>query len=206
MRCDSNGFVAVPHLPASPTKSELRLNALSRRSAIAPEDHLRWSRRISERLHEAIAALPAPAVTVAGYCSIRAEVNVLHGLTLLAEAGHITALPRVESAFHQLTFHHWQAGDALIKSAYAIDEPDAQTEIIVPDIIIVPLLAFDRSLHRLGYGRGYYDATLAHLRKTNPALLAIGAAFSLQELPLLPPDDHDQRLDMVVTEKEVIQD
>ena len=84
-----------------------------------------------------------------------------------------------------------------------IPEPPPEAEIVEPDVLFVPLAAFDRRGHRIGYGAGFYDRTLAALRAKKP-IVAIGVAYAAQEVLFVPNDDHDEPLDMIVTEKDTI--
>lgn len=102
-----------------------------------------------------------------------------------------------------MKFIEWVPGEPMKAGAYGIMEPSGGG-MIVPNVILVPLVAFDRRGYRLGYGAGYYDATIAHLKHTNPSLLTIGVGYSFQEVERLPNEAHDERLSLVVTDKEVI--
>jgi 5-formyltetrahydrofolate cyclo-ligase len=99
-----------------------------------------------------------------------------------------------------LVFRAWSVGDRLMLGSLGILEPSPAAAELVPDIMLAPLAAFDRAGHRIGYGAGHYDVTLAHLRK-GKAITAIGLAFSLQEIKAVPMQPHDVALDYVLTEK-----
>jgi 5-formyltetrahydrofolate cyclo-ligase len=101
-----------------------------------------------------------------------------------------------------LAFRKWSPDDRLMMGPLGILEPSPAAAEIVPDIMLVPLAAFDRSGHRIGYGAGHYDYTLAHLRKTK-AIIAIGIAFAAQEIEQVPALSHDVALDYVLTEKQL---
>ena len=94
-------------------------------------------------------------------------------------------------------------GDELASGQWGIREPQADAPEVAPDILLVPLLAFDRTGHRIGYGAGYYDMTIAKLRSKKP-LLAVGVAFAAQEIEQVPVTPRDARLDLVLTERDVI--
>jgi 5-formyltetrahydrofolate cyclo-ligase len=94
-------------------------------------------------------------------------------------------------------------GDALASGVWGIREPRPEALEVFPDILIVPLLAFDRSGHRIGYGAGYYDRTIAGLRALKKVLV-VGIAFAVQEFTHVPTTPHDADLDLVMTEHEVI--
>jgi 5-formyltetrahydrofolate cyclo-ligase len=112
-------------------------------------------------------------------------------------------LPVVMGQGLPLLFRKWGPRDLLIEGPYGIMEPSSRLPEVLPDIVFVPLAAFDRRGHRIGYGAGYYDRTLQALRASK-AILAIGVAFSVQEVEAIPEDRHDERLDYVITEKEFI--
>ena len=97
----------------------------------------------------------------------------------------------------------WRFGEPLARAVWGIREPATDAPEVEPDVILVPLLAFDRRGHRLGYGGGYYDRTIARLRAKRGAV-AIGLAFSIQEVPAVPTSDRDVRLDLVLTERDII--
>jgi len=147
--------------------------------------------------------LPAEAI-VAGYSPISSEADPSALMEALAAKGHGLALPRIAAADAPLEFRRWRQGDEMQPGAFGILEPLISAEPVTPSVLLVPLLAFDADGYRLGYGGGFYDRTLADLRALGPCL-AIGIAFAGQEVDALPHEDHDQRLDAVVTEKGVRQ-
>ena len=120
----------------------------------------------------------------------------------LAGQGAKLALPAVLSRGKSLAFRAWSPDDRLMLGPLGILEPSPAAQELIPDIILVPLAAFDREGHRIGYGAGHYDFTLAHLRKVK-AITAAGTAFSLQEIKAVPALPHDVALDYVLTEKKV---
>jgi len=99
-----------------------------------------------------------------------------------------------------LEFRAWQPGEPLTAARFGVMEPAANQPLATPEVLLVPLLAFDRTRHRLGWGKGYYYRTLAALRAGEPRVLAIGVAFAAQEVDRVPVGPGDQRLDAVVTE------
>ena len=101
-----------------------------------------------------------------------------------------------------LVFHRWRPGDPLVSGAHGTFEPHRQTLVCAPDILLVPLLAFDGAGRRLGYGGGYYDRSLGAFSSQGVPVLAVGVAFSAQEVQDLPEEDFDMRLDWIVTEKD----
>ena len=138
-------------------------------------------------------------LSIAGYMPIRSEADPLPLLGELCRLGHICALPRVVGADQPLTFHVWEPDSPTDEGPFGTRVPVADAPRIVPDIVLVPLLAFDLNGMRLGYGGGFYDRTLESIRMERTCL-AVGIAFSAQEQDLLPHDTFDQPLDWVVTE------
>lgn len=179
-------------------KSDARLGARSRRAeAHAAYDGLGGGIFIQpfiRSLH------PAPGSVVAGYMAIGDEADPAPLLGILAQHGCQLALPCVTGPGVALTFRSWGPGEPLTPGAYKIPEPKNGADL-VPDFVLVPLLAFTPDGHRLGYGGGYYDRTLAALRVQKPEILAIGLAFAAQEVTHLPVDPDDQPLDWIVTER-----
>lgn len=143
-----------------------------------------------------------PPAAVAGYWPIAAEVDIRPVLAAASDCHHI-CLPVVNDKNAPLIFRAWKPGERLIPDTLSTLVPTPDKAELSPDILLVPMLAFDRNGYRLGYGGGYYDRTLAQLR-ANKDVLAIGIAFALQESENLPIDETDQRLDLIVTEKEEI--
>jgi 5-formyltetrahydrofolate cyclo-ligase len=128
-----------------------------------------------------------------------AEIAPAALLARLAGEGHGTCLPVVTPLGNPLIFRMWQPGDELVARVWGILEPADTAPVVEPDVLLVPLLAFDRHGGRLGYGGGYYDRTIARLRSVKSVII-IGLAFGAQELEQVPCDVHDERLDWVLTE------
>jgi 5-formyltetrahydrofolate cyclo-ligase len=121
----------------------------------------------------------------------------------LAAQGHALCLPVVQGRGKPLLFRAWRRGDALVRGSLGIPAPGPEAAPLVPGLLLVPLLAFDREGFRLGHGAGYYDMTLAGLRAAGP-VLAVGIAYAGQEVARVPREVHDQSLDWVITESEAI--
>lgn len=130
-----------------------------------------------------------------------AELDPGDVLEAAATVGRTTALPRMASTGAALAFHQWRPGDPLRAGAHGVEEPLAEAPAVVPDVIVLPLLTFDRAGRRLGQGGGYYDRTLA----AYPDALRIGFAWSVQEVDEVPVEPWDAVLDAVVTEREWIE-
>lgn len=144
--------------------------------------------------------LAKAGTVVAGTVAMQTELDSLPLLRRLAQAGCTLALPRTPRRGQPLTFHRWHEGDALFTSAFGVQEPGADAPLLVPDVLLVPLLAFDATGARLGYGGGFYDVTLTALRARRQ-VLAVGLAYASQEVPRVPTEPHDQHLDAVSTER-----
>ncbi|MBK3736630.1 5-formyltetrahydrofolate cyclo-ligase [Azospirillum brasilense] len=154
-----------------------------------------------------------PDGPVAGYWPLGSELDVrpllLHlktgGLRTggLKTVGRPIALPVSGPRGQALTFRDWDPALPLAAGRYGIQEPGADRPEVVPAVLLVPMLAFDRSGHRLGYGAGYYDRTLDALRAIRP-VLAVGMAFAAQEMDAVPHGAHDERLDWILTERETL--
>jgi 5-formyltetrahydrofolate cyclo-ligase len=140
-----------------------------------------------------------PGAVVAGYAPIASEADPSDLMAALAGRGHSLALPCIAAADGPLVFRSWRPGEPRVLGAYDIEEPLPEAVEVRPDLILVPLLAFDREGWRLGYGGGYYDRTIAALRG-HGALRTVGIAFAGQEVEALPHEGHDCRLDAVLTE------
>jgi 5-formyltetrahydrofolate cyclo-ligase len=137
---------------------------------------------------------------VAGYWPIKGELDSRPLLSALAARGRTLALPVVIAEGAPLEFRGWSPGTALIPAGFGTSVPPPGAPILVPGLVLVPLLAFDDALRRLGYGRGYYDITLRALRAAGP-VTAIGLAFADQHYASVAPDPWDEPLDAVLTER-----
>ncbi|MCH2548160.1 MAG: 5-formyltetrahydrofolate cyclo-ligase [Alphaproteobacteria bacterium] len=142
--------------------------------------------------------------TVAGYSAFRGELDVQPLLTLLASGERMCCLPVTSPPSKQLYFRRWHNNTKMTAGNFGIDVPSPDSETVTPEIIIVPLIAFDAAHHRVGYGAGYYDFTLRALRKSGQKPLVIGAGYSIQRVDTIPAEPHDEPLDMIITEKGVL--
>jgi 5-formyltetrahydrofolate cyclo-ligase len=148
--------------------------------------------------HVLAEAPPPLGAVVAGFLPHRGEIDIQPLLHRLIERGHVVALPVTPARGQPLTFRVWRPGDVLLAERFGTLRPTGPE--LRPDHVLVPLLAFDRRGHRLGYGAGYYDRTLAGL----PDAFALGCAFAAQEMDEVPAGPHDIALDAVATERGVI--
>ena len=181
-------------------KIGLRKAALARRDALGAD--------VRAAAAQAIAARPfpmpvPPGAIVSGFMPLKSEINPLPLMRALAEAGAKLALPVVAGKGKPLTMRAFTFGDVLASGVWGIREPKPEAPEVFPDILLVPLLAFDRSGHRIGYGAGYYDMTITALR-ARKSVAAVGIAFAAQEVAQVPSTPRDARLDLVLTEHEII--
>jgi 5-formyltetrahydrofolate cyclo-ligase len=186
----------MPDIAAISSKAGLRAAALATRDALSDEQRALAAQRVAER------GLPFEVgrdVVVSGYAPIRSEIDPIPLMLKIAAQGVRLALPTVTARGQALTFRAWSPNDKMVLGPLGILEPSPAAAEIIPDIMLVPLAAFDRLGHRIGYGAGHYDYTFAHLRKMK-AVKGIGLAFAAQEIGAVPALSHDVALDYVLTE------
>jgi 5-formyltetrahydrofolate cyclo-ligase len=191
--------------PALTEKAALRSTALQRRESISAATRAAAAEAVAARPLpiDLAAAAAVSAAVVSGFWPIRSEINPLPLLRRFAAAGARLALPTIVQRGQPLRFRGFAFGEELAHGQWGIREPKPDAPELDPDVLLVPLAAFDRRGHRIGYGAGYYDLTLKALRAVK-SITAIGLAFALQELDAIPALPHDARLDLVLTEREVI--
>jgi 5-formyltetrahydrofolate cyclo-ligase len=139
-----------------------------------------------------------PGTAVSGFWPLGTEIDIRPLLRALHDRGHAILLPETPKRGNPLIFRHWHPDAAMIVERFGTVRPDGP--IGTPDLLFVPLLAFDRRGHRLGYGGGYYDRTLAQL----PRAIAIGCAYAAQELDSVPAGPYDAPLHAIATERGLI--
>ena len=172
-------------------KSQLRHDARERRATLASA-----TPDFARTLAGQVDALPlTPGMIVGGYHALASEADPALLLQALAERGHPIAFPRVIAKGSRLAFHRVPDGGALLTGAWGIQEPASHFPLVEPDLLLVPLLAFDDHGHRLGYGGGFYDRTIAAL-----GVPAFGVAFAQQQMASLPVEAHDMALAGILTE------
>jgi 5-formyltetrahydrofolate cyclo-ligase len=185
---------------AANDKSALRQSALARRDAMPAADRAAAVERVSRR---PFPVAVAPGAIVSGYSPMKSEFNPVPLMRKLADAGATLALPVTPKRGNPLIMRAFAFGDELASGVWGIREPKPDAPEVFPDIMLVPLAAFDRAGHRIGYGAGYYDMTIARIRAMKP-VTAIGLAFAVQEIGKVPATPFDQQLDLVLTENEII--
>jgi 5-formyltetrahydrofolate cyclo-ligase len=182
------------------SKATLRREATARRDALPADARQAAGETIAARKFPLAVA---PGTIVSGFMPMKSEINPLPLLRKLADAGAVLALPAIAGRGKPLIMRAWRWNEPLATGQWGIREPKPEAAEVEPDILLVPLLAFDRAGHRIGYGAGYYDLTIARLRARKP-VTAIGLAFAAQEVTAVPATARDARLDLVLTESEVI--
>jgi len=204
---DAPTAIAAPHLIAMTKIAETDSpKARLREQALALRDALPASERAAAASTIAARPFPVkvdPGTVVSGFSPMKSEINPIPLMRRLADAGANLALPTIAGRGNPLTMRAWAFGEPLNSGQWGIREPFPDARVVDPDILIVPLAAFDRAGHRIGYGAGYYDMTINALRAKKP-VVAIGIAFAAQEIPLVPATERDARLDLVLTEREII--
>ena len=181
------------------SKADLRAAALAARDAFSNQERSAAAEAIAAR---GLPIRTKPGAVVAGYSPIRSEIDPTPLIRRLASEGARLALPVITARGQSLRFRVWFPDDRLLRGPLGILEPSPAAAEIIPDIVLVPLAAFDRAGHRIGYGAGHYDRTLAQLRKSR-SITAIGLAFAAQQVELVPAMQHDVALDYVLTDTEV---
>jgi 5-formyltetrahydrofolate cyclo-ligase len=145
----------------------------------------------------------APGARVAGYWPMGDELDPRPLLLALAKRGHPVCLPVVARTAQPLVFRAWAPGDPLVAARFGTQVPAESATEVVPDLLLVPLLGFDRRGYRVGYGGGFYDRTLQALRAVG-RVRAVGLAYAGQEAEAVPTEPVDQPLDALVTEREIV--
>ncbi len=187
-------------------KKRLRAEARQRRAAacaVASAAGEALGRRLLDALDRGEIAL-ATGAPVSAYWPKGDELDPRSAMTGLAERGHVIGLPVVVEPEAPLLFRAWRPGDELCPAGFGLLEPAPGRPEVIPELLLVPLLAFDRRGMRLGYGGGFYDRTLARLEARGVAPLAVGLAYAGQELPEVAVGATDRRLDWIVTDSELI--
>ena len=173
-------------------KRQARATALAARARCEPE----WGRELAR--HVLDQAPPPPGAVVGGFWPMAGEIDLRFLLRALHARGHRVALPETPPRGQPLRFRLWTPESVMLPARFGTQHPDGPE--LVPDFLLVPLVAFDRQGRRLGYGGGYYDRTLPGL----PGAGLLGCAFAAQELDEVPANEYDARLPRVATERGII--
>ncbi len=198
------GTACHDHRPTMTTDSDAvsgakaALRETSRRRRDQLDESARAQAAAALAQHSAALSVLAGAEAVfSSYRAIGTECDPVPLESALTAAGHTISLPVIRRKGEPLLFRRWQPGDPLVTRAWGIREPDASAAAVEPDVLLLPLLAFDAAGWRLGYGGGFYDRTLARLRARKP-IIAIGLAFATQEVDAVPHSAYDERLDWIL--------
>ncbi len=190
----------TPSADIDTAKALLRRNATERRR-VAVRDSPNAGAVVRDNF---LAAVKVPAgIPVSAYWPLEEEFDPRPLFMELDRRGHPIGLPVILGNGQPLLFRRWEPATELVRGPFRVMTPPPTAPEIIPNLLLVPLLAFDRAGYRLGYGGGFYDRTIAKLRNAGEAL-AVGVTFAALEVPSVPRDDTDQPLDWIVTEREAI--
>ena len=178
-------------------KRELRRQALARRDALDPFWRIEASLEMAEtaKIHVEI----APGAIVSGFWPMRSEVDVRPMMFALREGGARLCLPAILDK-HTIVFRELVRGAPMVDMGFGMLGPHDEAEVLDPDIMLVPLAAFDARGHRIGYGAGYYDRAIARLAEAGRSPRLIGIAFDCQQVPEVPDEAHDVVIPEILTE------
>lgn len=179
------------------SKAELRISLKRDRQAFANKSNIQ---KLFDHNAARIEHLLTPAALIAGYVSFGSEVSPAAILAAAEARGAALALPHITARGAAMTFKRWDSHAPLQRAAFGFDQPAPTEDDAAPDVILVPLVGFDRQMNRLGQGAGHYDRIFSIFYSA----LRIGLAWSCQEITHIPTDSWDVPLDAVLTEKEWI--
>jgi len=180
-------------------KAQLRTAALAKRDALPAAERQQGAETITREFPLSI----KQGTIVSGFMPMRSEINPLPLMRKLAAQGAQLALPVIQGRGKPLLMRAWSFGAPLEARQWGIKEPTDDAPVVDPDVLLVPLACFDRAGHRVGYGAGYFDKTIRALR-AKKSVTAVGLAFAVQEIARVPATEFDEALDLVLTEREVI--
>jgi 5-formyltetrahydrofolate cyclo-ligase len=175
-------------------KSEIRKKILEIRKKNSSKNFVIKSKTIFQILEKK----KIKGKIIGGYYPYNYEVNVIEILKKFEKKGYLISLPKIKKKF-QMNFYKWSEKDPLSVNNYGIPEP-ISNKIICPDILLVPLVAFDKNLNRIGYGGGFYDRYINKITKIKK-ITTIGLAYSFQKIKKIPTNKYDIKLDFIITEK-----
>ncbi len=185
-------------------KNKIRDNSKKLRQIISKKSSKNFiSEKIFNKLFKLILDKTPKLENIAIYYPINNEISPLIVVDFISKFGFNLGLPKIKKDTKVIDFIKWDGYEKLYLSNFKTLVPSDANLLILPDVIFVPMLAFDKNFNRLGYGGGYYDATIQSLRK-NKSFLAIGLGYDKQEVENLPISNHDQKMDLIVTEKRIM--
>lgn len=180
-------------------KSQIRSEALARRDGLSQQTRDKAAENLSEQIYKMRDHIGAGPLS--GFWPIRSEIDPRPAMMRFSTLGVALALPVVTGS--ELVFRRWLPGEALKNGPFGLSEPFDTAEALDPIAMIVPLSAFDRRGHRIGYGAGFYDKAISRL-SSHKRPYTIGVGFSVQEIENVPDEAHDIPLDLIITEQEII--
>lgn len=177
-------------------KKKLRSEALERRDALDPRWRIEASLAMADR---AGAIAPDPGLVVSGFWPMRSEVDVRPLMAALRDGGARLCLPAILDRT-TIVFREMLRGAPMIDMGFGTYGPGPEAEVLEPSLMLVPMAAFDRRGHRIGYGAGYYDRAIARLVSAGSKPRLVGIAFDCQQVAAVPDEPHDMPLDQILTE------
>jgi 5-formyltetrahydrofolate cyclo-ligase len=174
---------------------------MARRDTITAADRAEASAAIAERVTSLAPVLGARSI--GAYLPIWSEVDTRDILDWAFARDIPVALPAVVDST-TFVYRRWQQGEPLLMGRFGTKMPGDGAPVVMPDVIVTPMVAFDRSGTRLGHGRGYYDRAVAAMRGQGHEPLLVGVAFAAQEVADIPAEPHDIGMHFVVTEREAL--
>lgn len=186
------------------TKNNLRKQVLAKRNALPETDRIHMSLSAASQglmLKDFDPEVFQPGTIVSGFLPIRSEIDARPLMFELMSLGARLCLPVVISKT-EIEFREMVRGAPLVESGFGTVGPDEDAEILQPEILLMPLSAFDQKGGRMGYGAGFYDRAVARLENTSSRLRLFGLAFSVQEVDAVPMEPHDRFLDGIITERD----
>lgn len=182
-------------------KHRLRDAAVHKRTELGAD----FARYAARDLPQIADSLPMPqSPVVSAYWALKTELDLRPLMNAFYDKGVPVCLPVVTGKRESLLFRLWSPQAELVKGLYGTEQPDEKYETVEPNVLFLPLLAFDRQGGRLGYGGGFYDRTVHELRAKNPDVIVVGTGFSAQEIDEVPVEDTDEKMDWILTESELI--
>lgn len=177
-------------------KKQLRLAGKKTRARVVLKSGAEVAQRLAE--HGLSFCQPAPGSVVSGFAPFGEELDATPLMLRLMDEGCTLALPVMVGKAKPLIFRAWKPGDDMKEAMWGIMEPRDDAPVAIPDVVLVPLLAFDTRGYRVGYGGGFYDRTLAEL-KAKKSVVTVGLALDEMKVDAVPHDNYDQRVDWVLT-------
>ncbi|MBL93815.1 MAG: 5-formyltetrahydrofolate cyclo-ligase [Magnetovibrio sp.] len=186
-------------------KAEFRKIAKKIRAKVTNDERLKCKEELVASIQQLapVLGLTGKKTSISAYWPIADEIDVRPIMFSLVERGHLILLPVIQGPAAPLLFREWTPGTKLFDGGYGTSAPGPDSEERVPSVLLIPVLAFDNTGFRLGYGGGFYDRTLHMLRVKRPKIVSVGVAFESQCVDKIPVNEHDERLDFIVTEAQV---